>query len=257
MFVSGCLFLTAAEADWDFSSGQWLDLSHSYGADTIYWPTSEKFSRETVFEGETEKGYYYSAYSVATAEHGGTHIDAPIHFFEGRNTVDEIPLERLIAPVVVVDVSDSSTANPDYQVSVADIRDWESQFGQIPNGAIVLFNTGFAMHWPDSEAYLGTNERGEGAVTKLHFPGIHPDTARWLVNERELAAVGLDTASIDFGQSTHYMSHRILFEHDIPGFENLANLDGLPPTGALLVALPMKIEGGSGGPLRVVAFVPE
>ena len=120
----------------------------------------------------------------------------------------------------------------------------------------MLFNTGFSKRWPDAIRYMGTADKGEDAVAKLHFPGIHPDTARYLVRHRAAASVGIDTPSIDYGQSTDFLTHRVLFEHDIPGYENLANLDRLPPTGALVIALPMKIRGGSGAPLRAVAFVP-
>jgi len=252
-----CTVPLNAIAQWlDLASGRWIDLSHDYSPDTIYWPTAEGFSKETVFEGETEGGWWYTAYNISTAEHGGTHIDAPIHFAEGRQSVDQIPLYRLIAPAVVIDVSTPSADDPDYQVSESDITAWEAVNGQIPPGAIVLFNTGFAARWPDAKTYMGTTERGEAAVSQLHFPGIHPDTARFLVRHRSVASVGIDTPSIDHGQSKDFMTHRILFEHDIPGFENLANLDSLPASGALLFALPMKIKGGSGGPLRAVAFVP-
>lgn len=241
----------------DLSAGQWVDLSHDYSENTLYWPTADGFSKQTVFEGQTEGGWYYTAYNVCTAEHGGTHIDAPVHFAEGRQSVDQIPLYRLIAPAVVIDVRAAAAANPDYQASAADIRAWETVHGQIPQGAIVLFNSGFSARWPDAESYMGTADRGSQAVADLHFPGIHPEAARFLVRHRGVASVGIDTPSIDYGQSTDFMSHRILYAHDIPGFENLANLDALPPSGALVVALPMKIRGGSGAPLRAVAFVPD
>ena len=241
----------------DLAAGRWVDLSHEYASDTIYWPTAEGFSKETVFEGMTEGGWWYTAYNIATAEHGGTHIDAPIHFAEGRQTVDQIPLYRLIAPAVVIDVSDSAVKNPDYLISESDITAWEGVNDRIPPGTIVLFNTGFAERWPDPQAYMGTDARGPEAVSQLHFPGIDPAAASFLVRQRSIASVGLDTPSIDYGQSQDFMTHRILFEHDIPGFENLTNLDQLPATGAILFALPMKIKGGSGGPLRAVAFVPQ
>lgn len=241
----------------DLAAGQWVDLSHDYASDSIYWPTADGFSKETVFEGFTEGGWYYTAYNIKTAEHGGTHVDAPVHFAEGRQSVDQIPLHRLIGQAVVVDVSGSAADNPDYQIAVEDIRRWEAQHGEIPAGSIVLFKTGFFRRWPDAQAYMGTAERGEEAVAKLHFPGIHPDTAQFLVRHRNVASVGIDTPSIDYGQSGDFMTHRILFDHDIPGFENVANLDALPPLGSLVVALPMKIRGGSGGPLRIVAFVPD
>lgn len=241
----------------DLSAGHWVDLSHDYSADTLYWPTADGFSKETVFEGHTDGGWYYTAYNFCTAEHGGTHIDAPIHFSEGRQSVDQISLSRLITQAVVIDIRSASESDTDYQASRQDIETWESANGPVPEGAAVLFNTGFASRWPDADSYMGTGEKGEEAVAKLHFPGIHPETARFLVRERKVASVGIDTPSIDFGQSKEFLTHRILFVHDIPGFENLANLDALPPSGALLVALPVKIKGGSGAPLRAVAFVPD
>ena len=150
----------------------------------------------------------------------------------------------------------ASGANADYQVSLADFDAWERAHGADSGRAsIVLLRTGYGARWPDAARYLGTAERGDAAVAKLHFPGLHPDAARWLVAERSIKAIGLDTASIDFGQSTLYESHRVLFERNIPALENLTNLDQLPPTGARLVALPMKIGGGSGGPLRAVAIL--
>ena len=171
-------------------------------------------------------------------------------------TVDRLPLESLIAPAVVIDVTQASAANADYQVAVGDLSRFEQQHGAIPSGSIVLLKTGFASRWPNAQAYLGTAERGEAAVAKLHFPGLQPEAATWLVTNRAVKAVGIDTASIDFGQSTLYETHRILNGRDIPAFENLASLDRLPPVGAFVIALPMKIGGGSGAPLRAVAIIP-
>ena len=236
--------------------GDLVDLSHAYGAETIVWPTSERFRLDKVADGITEAGYYYAANNVFTAEHGGTHIDAPIHFAAGRQTVDQIPLDRLFGAAAVVDVVAQADRNRDHQVTVEDLTRWESDHGRIADGAILLIKTGFSRRWPDAASYLGTAERGPQAVASLHFPGLHQDAARWLVANRAISAVGIDTASIDHGQSTLYESHRVLFDRNIPAFENLAALDRLPPTGAFIVALPMKIAGGSGGPLRAVAIVP-
>jgi kynurenine formamidase len=237
--------------------GPVVDLSHAYDARTVYWPTAEPFVLEKVADGVTPQGYYYAANKFSTSEHGGTHIDSPVHFAKGGWTVDQIPIDRLVAPAVVIDVTGPSAANPDYQVSRGDFEAWERAHGAIPAGVIVLLRTGYGARWPDAARYLGTAERGEAAVAKLHFPGLHPDAARWLVAERSIKAIGLDTASIDYGQSTMFESHRILFEKNIPALENLTNLDRLPATGARLVGLPMKIGGGSGGPVRVVAFLPQ
>ena len=234
-----------------------MDLSHAYDSTTLFWPTAAQgwvLNKEA--DGETAGGYYYSANNFATAEHGGTHIDAPVHFARGKQSVDQIPLESLIAPVVVIDVTQPSAQSADYQVTADDLQRFEQQHGAIPSGTIVLLKTGFASRWPDAARYLGTAERGEAAVAKLHFPGLHPAAAEWLASNRKVKAVGIDTASIDYGQSRLFETHRTLMGRDIPALENLASLDRLPPTGAFLIALPMKIGGGSGAPLRAVAVLP-
>lgn len=254
-----CLLLSVAACTSEKQSsfdGDWVDLSHDFSADTIYWPTADGFKKTTVFEGHTEKGFYYTAYNFMAAEHGGTHIDAPIHFAENKQTVDQIPLSQLIGPAVVIRISEQAEQDRNYQFSVEDIQTWENTYGSIPYNSILLIDTGSSKFWPDKKAYMGTEERGEEAVKKLKFPGIHPDAARFLVNERHIKAVGLDTPSIDYGGSTLFETHQVLFEHNIPGLENVANLDLLPETGALVVALPMKIKGGSGAPVRIVALLP-
>jgi kynurenine formamidase len=239
-----------------FPQGDLVDLSHPYDDKTVVWPTSEFFRLETLSAGMTGRGYYYAANNLFAPEHGGTHIDAPIHFAQGRMTVDRIPLRQLIAEAVVVDVTGQTAINRDYQISIDDVTAWEREHGEVPRGAIVLFRTGFSRHWPDAAAYLGTAERGDAGVAALHFPGVHPTLARWLADNRSPGAIGIDTASIDYGQSTLYESHVTLFERDIPAFENLTALARLPARGAYVVALPMKIAGGTGGPLRAVAILP-
>ena len=240
----------------DLSSGRWIDLSHPFNAESVYWPTADMFEKEEVFAGHTEAGHYYSAYNFSASEHGGTHLDAPIHFAEGANAADQVPVEQLIGPGFIIDVSDRAADDPDYRVSAADIEAFESEHGRIPAGAIVLLNTGRASLYPDRASYMGTAERGEDAVAKLHFPGLGKDGAELLI-ERGIDAVGIDTPSIDYGQSKNFETHVALMTNDIPAFENVADMSALPPTGATIVALPMKIEGGSGGPLRIVAHLPE
>lgn len=240
-----------------FQGGRWVDLTHDFSPDTLYWPTASGFVLESEFKGITPKGFFYAANRYRASEHGGTHLDSPIHFARERQTVDQIPLDRLTGSAVVVDVSPAAEGKPDYQISVADLQAWESRNGLIPADAIVLLRTGHSRFWPDAEKYLGTAEKGPEAVAKLHFPGLHPDAARWLASERRIKAVGIDTASIDFGQSTLFESHRALFEKNIPAFENVAGLESLPARGAYVVALPMKIKGGSGAPLRIAAWVAE
>ncbi len=236
-------------------AGRIVDLTHAFDADTVYWPTESGFTLTKEHGEVTDKGYYYASNAFAAPEHGGTHLDAPHHFWEKGATVDAIPLEQLIGPAIVVDVSEQARTNRDYQVSVDDFVAWEHRHGLIPKGAIVLLRTGFGAYWPDRRRYLGTDERGAAGVANLHFPGLLPHAAVWLVDTRKIHAVGLDTASIDYGQSTLYESHVALFQRGVPAFENVANLDRLPAKGFTVIALPMKIAGGSGGPLRIVALV--
>ena len=240
----------------DLSSGRWIDLTHDLAEDSVFWPTADGFRHEVASYGPTPGGWFYSSYNLHLSEHGGTHLDAPIHFAEGKQTADQIPLERLIGPAAVIDVSAQSAADSDYRFTVEDVTKWERANGRLPDGAIVLFRTGFDKRWPDKATYLGTAERGPDAVAKLHFPGISEEAARFLADQRKVSAVGLDTASLDYGQSKDFIAHRILLGANIPGFENVANLDRLPAKGAMVVALPIKIRGGSGGPLRIVARLP-
>lgn len=233
-----------------------IDLSYSFNAETVYWPTAEGFQREVTSEGVTAQGYFYASGTFTSAEHGGTHLDAPAHFSESGLPVDEIPLDRLMGNAVVVDVSEHASVNPDYQISTEDLQEWEMEHGPIPDGSIVFFRTGYGEFWPDRMRYMGTEERGTEAIAELHFPGLSSSAAEWLLENRSVRAVGIDTPSIDYGQSQQFETHRVLAGENVPAFENVANLGELPEEGGLVVALPMKIEGGSGGPVRIVAFVP-
>jgi kynurenine formamidase len=255
LFFVSVSALSCGSAPADPFAGRLVDLSHAYDEQTVFWPTAEGFKLEKVADGVTPQGYYYAANNFSTAEHGGTHLDAPVHFAEGRNTADRVPLEQLLGAGVLLDVSEKCARDADYQISVDDFAAWEREHGRLPGGAILILRTGFGRRWPDRRAYMGTDERGPDAVAKLHFPGLHPEAARWLTRERSVKAVGLDTPSIDYGQSKLFETHRVLFEKNIPAFENLANLEQLPAEGFHVIALPMKIKDGSGGPLRAVAIV--
>jgi len=237
------------------SRGTWVDLSYPFDSTTIYWPTAQPFRLEVVSAQRTAAGFYYAANNLSAAEHGGTHLDSPVHFAEGKHTTDQIPLVQLMGPAIVVDVSAEAARSRDYRLTPDVIDVWERVHGPIPARAIVLVRTGWGSRWADRVRYLGTAKTGPEAVPELHFPGIHPDAARRLV-ERRVDAVGIDTPSIDYGQSTTFDTHQLLFAADIPAFENVAGLDLLPATGVFVIALPMKIAGGSGGPLRIVALLP-
>ena len=244
-----------AERATAFAGTTLVDLTYPFNARTIYWPTAKRFRLTVVAHGHTQGGFFYAANNYEAAEHGGTHIDSPIHFARGRQTTDEVPLRNLVGSAVVIDVSSRALANPDYLVTPSDFRRWEQANGRIPRRSIVLLRTGWGRFWPNAARYMGTAERGETAVPKLHFPGLHPEGARWLVQNRAVKAVGIDTASIDYGQSKLFRSHQILGAANVPVFENLANLGRLPLRGFNVMALPMKIDRGTGGPLRAVAVL--
>lgn len=238
-------------------AGKWVDLTHTLDEQSIFWPTADGFRHEEVMHGKTPGGWFYSSYNINLSEHGGTHLDAPIHFAEGGQTADQIPLEHLVGPAAVIDVSAKCAADRDYRFTKADIEAWEDSNGKLPKGAIVLFRTGFSKFWPDRTKYMGTDLRGEEGVAQLHFPGLSEEAARFLSEKREVAGVGLDTPSLDYGQSKDFIVHRVLLGKNIPGFENVTNLEQLPAKGAHVIALPVKIGNGSGAPLRIVALVPD
>lgn len=256
MRVACLLLLVGCVSPHPFAeSVAWVDLTHAFGEDSVYWPTADGFEFVVDAKGPVPGGWWYESNSFRTSEHGGTHLDAPCHFAKGGHTTDEIPIEQLIGPACVVDVRSRCVEDRDYQVRVEDLQAFEARHGAIGAGAIVLLWTGFGDRYPDRARYMGTAERGLEATFKLHFPGLSPRAARWLA-ERRVGAVGIDTPSIDHGPSRMFFAHRELYSRNIPGLENVANLALLPPTGATVVALPMKIRGGSGGPLRIVAAVP-
>lgn len=242
-------------ASFDLKQVRVVDLSHAYNEDTIYWPTSpSEFELEVLHDGPTDGGYYYRANRFRTPEHGGTHLDAPVHFAKGARDAAGIPVEQLMGPAVVIDVTDEASEDADYRLTRERVQAFEDEHGLVPPDAIVLLRTGWSRYWPDKKKYLGDDTPGD--ASNLHFPSYGEDAARYLVEERGAAVLGVDTASLDYGQSQDFMVHRVAGKANVAGLENLTNLDELPPTGARVIALPMKIAGGSGGPVRAVAFVP-
>jgi kynurenine formamidase len=207
----------ALAQSFDLSRVRIVDLTHAFDEHTIYWPTSPSgFVMERLSYGKTAGGWFYASNAICAPEHGGTHLDAPIHFFEGRRTVDSIPLEQLIAPAVVIDVAERAAADPDLRLSAADVLAFEARHGQIPTGAIVLLRTGWSERWPDRRAYLGDDTPGD--ASGLRFPSFGEDAARLLVDQRGVAALGVDVASIDYGQSTDFIVHRVAAEQNVYGW---------------------------------------
>jgi kynurenine formamidase len=231
-----------------------VDLTHAFDEQTIYWPHNKSFQREQTNWGMTDAGYWYAAGNFSAAEHGGTHLDAPIHFGRDRRSLDQIPVEHLTGPAVVIDVRAQCEANADYELAVEDVLAWESQHGRIPQGAIVFMLSGWSRRWPDARRYLGS-ETPDDART-LHFPGFSSRAAEFLVRQRTIHGIGIDTASIDPGRSADFPVHRLVNGADLYGLENVAALEQLPAAGATVYALPIKIKGGTGGPVRIIAVLP-
>jgi kynurenine formamidase len=233
---------------------RWVDLTHAFDEKTLYWPTSPSgFVLKTDVHQEEDAGFFYQSNSFQMAEHTGTHLDAPRHFAKDHPTAAQVPLERLIAPAVVVDLPVDAEKDRDATLQPRHLEAFEAAHGRIAPGTIVLVRTGWSRYWPDRKQYFGDDTLGD--ASRLHFPGISPEGAQGLV-ERQVAAVGIDTASLDAGPSRDFRAHQVLMKADIPGFENVTHLEQLPPRGAFVVALPMKIGEGTGGPLRIIALLP-
>ncbi len=235
-------------------SGKVIDLTYPFDEQTIYWPNNASFHWEKSSWGHTHQGYWYASGVFSASEHGGTHLDAPIHFAESGWSVDQIPISHLTAKAVVLDIRSLASSNPDYMLQVNDITQWEKQHGTIPKHSIVFLLTGWGQFWPKPSRYLGSRTPQDSAT--LHFPGFSGEAVSVLVNQRDIYGIGIDTASIDPGQSQNFQAHQILGKSNRFAIENVAHLEQLPAQGALVTALPMKIKGGTGGPARVIAWLP-
>jgi len=227
-----------------------IDLTHTLNNTSPYWP-SEKgspFKYDTIFahkSGSPVMGAY------STPEHHGTHIDAPIHGGDNLKSVEQLTSEDMFGPAIVIDISKQSGVNSDYTLSKTNILDWEVKHGKLPKGAIVLLYTGWSKKWTDYEAYKNEDEDG-----KMHFPGFSENAAQFLIDERDIRGIGIDNMSVDAAQSKGFPVHGIVNGAGKYQLENVANLHLLPPTGTFLIVAPIKIQGGSGGQVRLFAIVP-
>lgn len=237
-----------------FHTGTIVDLTYPFDEHTVYWPTNEPFQWKKTSWGPTRQGYWYASAVYSASEHGGTHMDAPIHFSESGWSVDEIPVAQLTGEAIVLDIRSQVNSNPDYTLQIDDIAQWEISYGRIPPKAVILLVTGFGQYWPEKSRYLGSSTPED--PTTLHFPGFSADAITFLLTKREILGIGIDTASIDAGQSRDFPVHQILGQANRYALENVAHLDLLPPRGARITALPMKIRGGTGGPARIIATLP-
>ncbi|XP_033097447.1 isatin hydrolase-like [Anneissia japonica] len=235
-----------------------IDLSYPFDGNTLFWPGQDPFVQTIGYRGSTGNSWYETN-SFQMGEHTGTHLDAPAHFSEGKQRVDAIPKEHFIGPGVKVDISSKASTNPDALLEVEDLMAWEKTNGDIPEGAILMVFTGWGKFYPDRASYFGSDRNDTyidaNGTSLLHFPGISPDAADWLIGNRDVVGVGIDTPSLDYGQSTTFSTHVKLMDENIYGLENVANLDNMPTSGSTVYALPMHIKDGSGAPVRIFAIV--
>lgn len=236
------------------SQGTIVDLTYPFNEHTVYWPTNESFHWEKTSWGPSKQGYWYASAVYSASEHGGTHMDAPIHFSESGWSVDEIPVGDLTGEAIVLDIRSQVSSNPDYTLQVDDIARWETSYRRIPPKSLILLFTGYGQYWPEKGRYLGSATPED--PTTLHFPGFSADAVTFLLTKRAILGIGIDTASIDAGQSRDFPVHQILSQANRYALENVAQLGLLPPRGARITALPMKIQGGTGGPVRIIATLP-
>lgn len=246
--------IASAQNSGSIDTSKVVDLTYSFDGDTIYWPTEKPLHHEFEKFGMTDAGYFYSSGKIAAPEHGGTHLDAPIHFNKKGIYADQVPLASCIGPAAVIDFSLRAAKDPDTMLTVDDIKAYEEKYGKLPDGAIVVARSGWGKFWPDRKTYLGSDKPGD--IANLHFPGYSPEAARWLVENRTVAAIAIDTASMDPGMSKDFKVHQVWLGSNRPGFENIANAEKLPPTGATIFLIPIKLGKGTGGPTRAFALLP-
>ncbi|MCC7154811.1 MAG: cyclase family protein [Bryobacterales bacterium] len=230
-----------------------VDMSYPFDGKTIYWPTAKPFEWHKDAWGPSAAGFWYASATFTTSELGGTHLDSPLHFGQGQPGTAEIPVSRLVGPAKVIDISAACNRDRDYRLTAADVAAFEKAHGRIAAGDLVLIRTGWGRFWPDRKKYLGDDTPAD--ASRLSFPGLSREAAM-LLAERGVSGVGIDTASIDYGKSKDFICHQVLARAGIFNLENVANLDKVPATGAILFALPVKISGGTGGPVRIIALTP-
>ncbi len=248
-----CLVLTAFLFSQE-SGSKWLDMTYPFDENTIYWPTAKPYHSSKVSWEISEGGWWYASNEFSASEHGGTHADAPIHFAENGRTIDQVPLEEWIGPAVKIDVTEQCEKNRDYLLTIDDLKHWEGRHGRIPERAWIIMHTGIGtQHYPDRKKVFGTDKKGEAAIAELSFPGFSVESVSFLLENRNITGIAIDTPSIDCGRSKEFKVHKVLFASDKLALENIANLDKLPAAGATLYVIPMLIKDGTGSPARVFA----
>ncbi|MBN3963320.1 cyclase family protein [Nostoc sp. NMS8] len=225
-----------------------IHLSHVIDVDIPQWSGDPTVEFETVAELNND-GYYLRRFSLG--EHSATHINAPNSFHSSAVGIDQYPAQSLVVPAVVINICQATVVNPDYALTLADVLAWEEEYGEISGGCVVILNTGWQKKWLDKSAFLNHDAQGIP-----HFPGFGSDATRFLLNERQIAGVGIDTHGVDPGQDNSFAINRLVLEQPRIVLENLTNLDQLPPKGTTLAIAPLRLRGGSGSPVGVLALVP-
>jgi kynurenine formamidase len=224
-----------------------VDLTHTMSADFPTFDGKPGIEMRKVFDLKKDG---YNLYQWQLIEHSGTHLDAPIHFSEAGMTIEQIPADTLVAPLAVVNVADEASKDPDYQLSRSDLAGWERRHGRLPDNCCVAMHAGWARHVVDKAKYVGRDSSGV-----MHFPGIDPDATAWLIKERKVAGLAVDTLSLDHGPSKDFKTHILWLPGGRWGLENVAGLDRVPAAGATLVVGLAKVKGATGGPARLFALV--
>jgi len=246
--------------DIPFNKGKWVDLTHTFYNGMPHYPNFGFFENTVFFDGLLPDNEYMKVNELHLIDHIGTHLDAPQHFSKEKFDNSSIPLDNLIGQAVVIDLREKCK-NPNYRITINDVKNWEKLHHTTINNMIVLINTGYHHYYPKkSEKYFGTGEgtktltEGEVSHNEINFPSISQELGQWLATERKIKSLGLDVPSTDTNKNGHPV-HIALANANIPTFENIANLDIITGKQNLFVlALPMKIKDGSGGPLRIVAY---
>jgi kynurenine formamidase len=226
------------------AKGRYADLTHVF-KDGFPVFIGDPPDRETIFSIPTA-GFYSQKWTFG--EHSGTHLDAPGHFALGGRLAPQITPQELLVPIVVIDISARAATNPDAMVTVDDVRSFERRHGRIPDGALACMSSGWWKKVGDPLAY-----KGSAAFPGYHFPGFSVEAAMWLAANRDVAGIGVDTLSLDPGNSTTFPVHVNFLASDRYGLENLTRIDEVPPRGALAYVGLIPWEEGSGGPCRVIA----
>lgn len=226
----------------------WVDLTHELSPATPHWYGFGDLTTEVIYDFSPDCIFHSDKYTIPAGQFG-THVDAPGHFVQGARTLDQMTLKEMVYPLVVIDKSAACAADADYELTIADLQEWEQEHGPIPEGAFVAFRSDWSKR-PDMNNYDENN--------RPHYPGWKLDALHWLVEERHIGAIGHETADTDApGANVNFAGEIYILETDRLQVELMTNLDALPPTGAVIFVTFPKVKNGVGFPARVFAVYPK